>query len=229
MNILSWREVNCFPEISSGGIQIWSARLDQEESSNYLCLLSPNEIARAERLKNVEIANQQIICRGILRILLSRYLNMDPGKLEFNSDHYGKPYLSNPLGSAITFNIAHSENVALFAFSKDANVGVDIEKMEIYRDFTGISRLVFSDEEQLFIQLSNNPVEEFYKLWTAKEAVLKASGRGFSYPSSQFSVVLTRGKSSKLKLPPELSGEYSCFLKDFIPVEGYSGAVAIFQ
>jgi 4'-phosphopantetheinyl transferase len=227
--IKPWQEAREGLTLSSENVQIWSASLDMEDSSHYLHLLSSDEKMRAARLKSKTISDRQIISRGILRLLLGSYLGVKPEELAIGTGQFGKPFLFNPTDSAVCFNLAHSGNLALFAIGKGKSIGIDVEKTEKNRDFTGISSLVFSSAEQLSLSRSIDPLRDFYALWTAKEAILKASGRGFSYPSNQFSVVLSKGILALSKIPAELSNGYSCQISSFSPIPGYSAAIAILQ
>ena len=216
----------CF---SSEKIQIRSAFLDLEDSSHFFHLLSEEEKERAVRLKSSTAACQQIISRGILRLLLGNYIGVNPKELVFKNKAFGKPFLCHPVDSTICFNLTHSGSLLLIAFGKVKHVGIDVEKIVNKIDLKGIASLVFSSEEQLFLSRSLDPIHDFYALWTAKEAILKVSGRGFSYPSNQFSVVIAKGITSLSMIPTELSGGYSCSLSSFSPETGYSAAVAVLQ
>ena len=80
------------------------------------------------------------------------------------------------IDNIIDFNIAHSGDYIVCAVSKDTKLGVDIEKIRIVNidDFT----IGFRDEELNEIKKHESPVEHFFSLWTQKEAVSKANGKG---------------------------------------------------
>ena len=229
MNIKPWQESRKDIDFFSDDIQIWSAFLDMEHSSSFFHLLSEDEKKRSARLKSSPIAYQQIISRGILRLLLGKYIGVDPKELVFNNNSFGKPFLSNPTDSAICFNVTHSGSLLLFAIGKGKHVGVDVEIIDEKLDFKRVSSLVFSPDEQLSLSLSINPIGYFYALWTAKEAILKAAGRGFSYPSNKFSVSILNRITFPSIIPAELTSGCSCSLFSFSPVKGYSAAVAVLQ
>ena len=229
MNIKPWQESREDIDFFSDDIQIWSVSLDVEDSSRFFQLLSEDEKKRSARLKSSTVAHQQIISRGILRLLLGKYIGMNPKELVFNDNPFGKPFLCNPADSAICFNLAHSGSLLLFAIGKEKHVGIDVEIIDEKIDFKRITSLVFSSDEQLSLSLSLDPICDFYALWTAKEAILKAAGRGFSYPSNKFSVFISNGITFPSIIPAELTGGCSCSLFSFSPVKGYSAAVAILQ
>ncbi|MCP4117672.1 MAG: 4'-phosphopantetheinyl transferase superfamily protein [Desulfobacteraceae bacterium] len=91
-------------------------------------------------------------------------------------DNYGRPYIRGTMD----FNVSHSGRYVTCAFADRGRVGIDIEKVRPldWPDF----RYEFRLEEQAVIELSNDPLHSFYEHWTAKEAVVKADGRGMQIP-----------------------------------------------
>jgi 4'-phosphopantetheinyl transferase len=229
MNIKPWQESLESTALPSEGIQVWSANFDKEDSSHYFHLLSEDEKRKASRLKCSKTANQQIISRGILRLILANRVGKNPKELIFDHGPSGKPFLSTPSNSGICFNLSHSGNQLLIAFGNGKHIGIDVEKIEEEIDFTGISSLVFSAEEQHSLSRSQDHIRDFYALWTAKEAILKASGLGFTYPSNHFSVDISKGIVDLSMLSNELTGGYSCSIFPFSPEKGYSATVASLQ
>jgi len=97
---------------------------------------------------------------------------------------YGKPYF--PFDS-FSFNISHSEDYVVCVISTDEKkqIGIDIEKIKpIILDYFNS---VLSAQEKIDIKT----YDQFYKIWTRKEAVIKADGRGMQIP-------LNRVDASKL-------------------------------
>lgn len=80
----------------------------------------------------------------------------------------------------VDFNIAHSGNYAICAISKTQKVGIDIEEVKptVLHDF----HHYFTKREWSAIMDSDNSLQDFYTLWTQKEAIIKASGEGLSIP-----------------------------------------------
>ena len=226
MNIKPWQEFDKVADLYSEKIQIWLAFFDREDCSSYFHLLSEDEKARAARLMDLGTASRQIISRGILRLLIGRYSGMDPKQLSFNCSEFGKPFLTNPADSGICFNLSHSGSLLLIAVVSGKQVGIDVEKNESKIDVSGIASIAFSAEEQSFLSRSIDPVHDFYELWTAKEAILKSTGLGFSYPSNKFSVAISKGKVQEQKITNDLPAGTDLSLISFSPVEGYSAAVA---
>jgi 4'-phosphopantetheinyl transferase len=227
MVIRPWQGTNKSTDLFSEKVQIWSAFFDQENCSSYFDLLSKDEKTRAGHLMDPGAASRQIISRGILRLLLGSYTGKDPKALAFSYSEFGKPFLSNPANSEICFNLSHSGDLLLIAVARGEQIGIDVEKNENNIDISGIAALVFSAEEQFSVSQSANPIHEFYELWTAKEAILKSTGLGFSYPSNQFSVVKSKDHKSRLRISKDLPAGSGFSLATFSPAEGYSAAIAV--
>lgn len=224
MNIKPWQESHKDSSFPNEDYQIWSANFDSENSSEYFHLLSNDEKNRAARLINRKTAHQQIMSRGILRLLLGNYTGINPKEIVICNNPYGKPSLPNPEVASISFSLAHSGNLLLIAIGLGKKIGIDVEKIEEGIDFKGISALVFSPAEQFSLNCSKNPTRDFFTLWTAKEAILKALGLGFTYPSNQFSVLISKGSAAPSMIPTELAGGCRFSLKSFSPIPGYSAA-----
>src|SRR5581483_45309 len=86
-------------------------------------LLASDERAKAERYRFARDRNQFIIGRGLLRVLLGRYLACEPRDVRFRYSSYGKPSLDAPLAaSGLQFNLSHSHQLALLAFTYARNI-----------------------------------------------------------------------------------------------------------
>lgn len=105
-------------------------------------------------------------------------LNKNDLVLKYTSQY--KPYIFAPknIGQDLKFNISHSNDyVVLATYSgNDYDIGVDIEKIDNQIDLTELAKVVFSPFEQ---KLINHQPTRFFKLWTKKEALIKALGIGF--------------------------------------------------
>jgi 4'-phosphopantetheinyl transferase len=166
-------------------IQIYCVNLDSQLSQINLLEnnLSEEEKIRANKFKFERLQNRFIVCRSILRILLGKYLNIKPSEIVFHYGKKGKPSLAkscNHLG--IEFNLSHSENFALYGFTLNRKIGVDLEyRREINELEKLVKRFFHSREYELLSKLENKQKQNlFFKIWTAKEAYLKALGTGIS-------------------------------------------------
>ena len=142
-------------------------------------LLSPDEHARAARLRAAERRRRFVVARGVLRTILGRYLGLDSTTLRFDYGPHGKPTLTT---APLRFNVSHSHDLALVAVTREREVGIDVERV---RDTVEVARLAarfFSSAEQALLA-ALPPADRpgaFFRLWTCKEAYLKATGEGVS-------------------------------------------------
>ncbi len=152
--------------------------------------LSANELARAERFSRMEDRRRFVAARSILRVILADVLERgdEAGKgaaLRFGYGPAGKPFLLDD--PQLHFNVSHSEDIAVIAVTRVGEVGIDIEKQRDMVDLDNVARLVFNDAEKTAV-LGCSPGEResvFYRIWTRKEALLKAMGLGLpalTYP-----------------------------------------------
>jgi 4'-phosphopantetheinyl transferase len=185
-------------------IHVWRARLDLDPDSlsRMRSTLAEDEQARADRFHFDRDRNHFIACRGILRELLGSYLTCNPALLQFSYGTFGKPALHlQDSSQPIRFNVAHSNGLALLAFARSCEIGVDLES--IRADFASdeIARRYFSKQElaELCALPETMQTQGFFECWTRKEAYIKARGLGLQIPLQSFSVSLTPGKPETLQ------------------------------
>ena len=130
--------------------------------------------------------------RGILRILLHSYLNVDNDKIVFTYNEFGKPYLNDNQLEGLFFNTTHSKKFAMLAFNKNDEIGVDIEHINQNMIKDDISKNYFSPYEisEYSKVEKSRQADAFFKIWTRKEAYIKARGEGLSIPLDSFDITL---------------------------------------
>ncbi len=163
-----------------GDIHLWRADLDAIEPD--LACLNDEERARAARFRTAELTHRFAAGRTRLRQVLARYLGCTPAKVKFSYNPFGRPELAHaPPGSNLDFNLSHTENHFLLAVAR-GRVGVDIELSTRETDLTGLARQVMSPDELRTFEALPDPerTAAFFALWTAKEAIIKVLGTGFS-------------------------------------------------
>ncbi len=174
------------PEVLSlteGELHVWLMDLDEEIAhlSEMQTILAADEIARAQRFHFPEHKRRFILGRGLLRIILAKYLNLEPSAIAFSYGSHGKPFLEEPF-SHLSFNLAHSQGLALYIVALGRDVGIDVECITGDREIDSIISRFFTQSEQTY--LLNLPATDrqtaFFRCWTCKEAQAKASGEGIS-------------------------------------------------
>lgn len=214
-------------------VHVWRAALDVEAviASRMYELLSPDERARAARFRFQIDRRHFIGARAHLRMILSRYLNIAPARVRFRYSEHGKPMLAgNDQDGEIKFNLSHSAGIALFAFTRAGEIGVDLEL--IRPEITGddIARRFFSAAELACLERIPAPArqEAFFDCWTRKEAFVKAKEIGLSLALDQFDVTLAPKEPAALLRTGWDEDEASRWSLKAIDVgPGYVGTVAV--
>jgi 4'-phosphopantetheinyl transferase len=151
--------------------------------------LSADERARAARFYFDQDRRYFIAARGLLREIVSLYLNMLPDRLSFRYGAYGKPFLVQEGYPDLRLNVSHSSGTALFALTQGREVGVDIEHISPDVPVEELAETVFSAPEKHSLTRHGNVKRAaFFRFWTRKEAYIKADGRGVSLPLERIDV-----------------------------------------
>jgi 4'-phosphopantetheinyl transferase len=169
---------------------VWSVALDAQPAA-VGAVLSEDELLRAAAFKVEDARRNFVATRGALRTLLGRYLGTEPTALRFAADSRGKPRLDPP--QKLLFNVSHSGAAGLIAIGA-TEVGVDIEAIKPRRDLEGLAKRVFTARERDAI---SGDALAFYRHWVAKEAFVKATGRGVASVRS-FEVLLDAPGGARL-------------------------------
>ncbi len=214
-------------------VQLWRVELEAigSDESRWQKVLSPDETKRASRFHFSSDRQRFVASRALLRIILAGYLATNPTNLSFSYSNKGKPSLGPAHAeSDITFNISHSSGIALLAFTRRRQIGIDVEQVRRNSDLEAIARRFFSAHEQK--QLAALPNEErvdgFFRCWTRKEAYIKATGDGLSLPLSQFDVSLGAGEKRALLATRPDDSEAGHWLLSEVPAGGgYAAALCV--
>ena len=191
-------------------------------------VLSPDELKRSARFHFPRDRQHFVASRALLRTILASYLDKHPARLNFLYSKKEKPSLDPADVSDVTFNVSHSAGIALMAFARGREVGVDIEQVRPDVDLEAIARRFFSPNEQneLAALPADEKTEAFFRCWTRKEAYIKATGAGLSHPLRQFDVALAPAESSALLATrPDASEAGRWLLRDVPGGVGYIAAL----
>ena len=187
-------------KLGADEVHVWLAKLDDYAADSLRPLLAEDELARAARFHFDKDRNHYTVTRGLLRKLLAVYLSLPAEDLRFSYAEKGKPALEEGQRSSLNFNLAHSHGMAVFAFSRNREVGVDLEFIREDLADEKIAERFFSPSEidalgKLPAELRNHA---FFDCWTRKEAYIKARGEGLSMPLNEFDVSLRPGEAAAL-------------------------------
>jgi len=228
-----WQRVNL--ELADDEVHVWIASLDALAPNlpQLTETLSASELYRAGRFQFGLDRSRFIARRGLLRILLARYLDADPAQLSFSCGPYGKPEFSGLRDATpLQFNSSHSSGLVLFAVARRVPVGVDIERLRPIPDIDRIAAKFFSSRENTMLGTvpAGQRLEAFFNCWTRKEAYLKATGDGITDGLLQIEVSLAPGQRAELL---SVNGDSRAaglwFMHSLAPAPGFVGAIACLE
>lgn len=232
--VSSWRDPPGLLRVLSDEVHVWRASLDQDPPARRAMqsTLSPDEWDRARRFYFEKDRHRYVMARGMLRVILSRYLNVAPGQIRFHYNRYGKPRIMDPAGTEwLTFNVSHSSDLVLIAIAHGRKIGVDLEQIRQDVSYDQVAQRFFSPQEYAMLQSFTGAEAKrkaFFDCWTRKEAYIKAQGQGLSIPLEQFDVSLDPDEPARLlanRTDPEDVSRW--LLQGIGPGKGYTGAVAV--
>lgn len=193
---------NSLDKPNSKEVTIW--KLPRSSSCHLSSILSEylskEEQVRAGYFKFEALKREYMIRHGLCKMLLANYLGLSPKKIQFEYNRNSKPKVKKSINDKIEFNVSHSKDWIIVAISFDAPIGVDIEYIRQNRELLQIAKSFFTRMEyELLLKL---PLAErtiaFYKIWTRKEAYIKALGTGLSLSLNSFYVKSTNAESTEI-------------------------------
>ncbi len=204
----------------------YANRVDELRSS-----LPDLEMRKAGRFYFKKDKIRFIVAHAMLRRIIASYLTIPPLRISFIADQNGKPHLKPCCASKfLFFNISHSHNLIVFAFSRNRRLGVDVEHV---RSMPGMDEIIKgsfhpAEREALKTMEFYERRHAFYDCWTRKEALIKATGEGLRRPLDSFAVSVDRPKNQAASYvnTHQINGE-SWALFSFRPAPEYSGALAV--
>ncbi len=161
-------DARAVPPLQNGEIHVWLAELPAQPQTD-VSLLSEQERTRAAAFRFDHHRSSYIFHHTALRRLLGGYLGRPPESLDFRYGEKGKPELAPPW-QGLHFNLSHSGGAGLYGFSRSTRLGVDIEHI----------RPVTYAAEIAERYLKEPAGDDFLRLWTRREAAVKAAGIGLA-------------------------------------------------
>ena len=182
-------------------------RRHPEREERARALLDDHELARWDRFVAKGARRRFALCRAALRINLCQRLGCSNRELSFGYLEHGKPFAKvGGAPSDVSFNVSHSGRHGLIAFATHGGLGVDLEVRAPGRDFDGIGESVYGARERraLSAAAGREKTDLFYRLWSLKEALIKALGTGFSLSPALFEVprrILEGERAAEFRFP----------------------------
>lgn len=170
-------KIRLFDPVIGPDVDTWMIDLDyitEEEIKKAKPFLHHEELQRSQQFVFDQYRHHFVIRRALLKMVLSKYVNLDPKMIEISYGQYKKPYLANH--EHIYFNFSHTDKKGVLAVSKSGEVGVDIEFIRRVRNREEILKQIASKDESVW---GGRSIKQFLIMWTMKEALIKFDGSGF--------------------------------------------------
>ena len=211
-----------------GVVHVWEGRLDVPGRTEAAAraLLSRDERARADRFVHDRHRRRYSVAQAHLRRVLAGLTGTSPAAIGFRFGRHGKPFL--PGGPS--FNQSHSEERIIIAVAAEGRVGVDIEVIRMVKHMLGIAARNFARDESARLHAAHAHERQalFFRLWTRKEAFLKALGVGLTHSLRSFSVDPSPGAARGLLEVGDLPEDAAEWHLAGIPCsEGAEAALAV--
>jgi 4'-phosphopantetheinyl transferase len=222
---------NPFPlgELLGDDVHLWIVDLDDRSvpAARVNSILSAEERERAARFVFEPDAWHFSLCRAILRLGLATHCKRPAAEITIQAGEHGKPFVEN---EQIHFNVSHSRSMGLLAFTRIGELGVDVEAVQPDIEALEISSAHFTPGEAAWIAATPVPSERahrFTRLWTRKEAVLKATGKGIGERLSSFDVYASNTVLVRIHHAQIVHKEMYLIVKDIDISEGFYASLAL--
>lgn len=198
----TWMPSRPIPPLGDGEVQVWRLRVDLDGRTREAALaigeaVTAEEYARGARFRQEADRQRFLQGRLLLRTFLGHHLGISPRDVNFVTREFGKPEVHRPAGGgeataagALRFNLAHSGEWLLFGLARGRELGVDVEQHRTMRDAIDIARRFFAPPEVEALEALDPALhhDTFFRVWTRKEAIVKATGQGISAGLDRFAV-----------------------------------------
>jgi len=213
--------------LSRTEIHVWWAVLPTPVALNDLVkVLSPDEARRAGRYRRNEDATRFVTARATLRRLLGEYLGEPPSSIRFSYSRAGRPSVLYPLVPDLDISISHSAGAVLIGLSRGRRIGADVEYISPTFPFSEVAANSFAQEERDILESVSDVRKRnlFFALWTAREALAKATGLGLTVQLADVGLALRYSPEGAIQVVHPKHGPYQC--ECFTPLPRYAAAVA---
>jgi 4'-phosphopantetheinyl transferase len=192
-------------------LHLWCAYpddlLDEETASACARLLSEDELARWQRYKFDRNRREYLATHALARTALSYRYALAPEAWRFQLNDYGKPSIDQECD--LRFNLSNSTGLVVCLVGMGAEVGVDVEPLARAKSILDLGPRVFSPREraQLAELCEDERPERALRLWTLKEAYIKARGMGLALPLNKFSFVFDRSNGIRMEMDADFGDD----------------------
>jgi phosphopantetheinyl transferase len=169
--------------VADGAIHVWSAPYSKLELfyPHLSALINQDETKRALCFKRTCDARRYVLRHGLLRAVLARYSHETPQEIRFVRKKNGKPDLDpEGKGPGIRFSLSGTDEMVSLGITRGTDIGLDIARVQPRDSFPTIAHYLFTQKERDWIAQGarDQRVLRFIRIWSLKEALLKATGSG---------------------------------------------------
>ena len=189
-------------------LHLWIAYPDdllgEEAAQACLRLLSEDERARWQAFKFDRHRREYLATHALVRNALSQHRAIPPESWSFQLNAYGKPAIEPECG--LRFNLSNSLSLVVCLIAEGVEVGVDVESLGRAGSIAEVGPRMFSPRElaQLEGLHEDQRPGRCLRLWTLKEAYIKARGMGLALPLNEFSFVFDGDDRIHMEMDPSL-------------------------
>jgi 4'-phosphopantetheinyl transferase len=180
-------------ELAPAQIHLWQYAIGQPGNARHLnramSLLSDPEKTKCAAFHFDQHRAEYALSHAMLRLALSEYAPAKPERWQFSTGEWGKPEISNPvLDTPLWFNLSHADGLVTCVAGRIRQLGVDVENMNRTTSWDELAQRFFAPVEYEYLRSVPPPLQRdaFFRIWTLKEAYIKAKGKGLSIPLDSF-------------------------------------------
>jgi 4'-phosphopantetheinyl transferase len=217
----TWIPARQIAPLHDDEVQVWRVRVDLHGRASAVAaaiaeVVTGDERDRAARFRQEADRQRFLHGRLLLRTFLGHHLGIPPRGVAFVNSPFGKPEIQQPAAHTpsgidhsgiLRFNLAHSGEWVLFALAREREVGVDVEHHRTMSDAMDIARRFFAPPEVAALEALDPAMRHaaFFRIWTRKEAIVKAVGQGLSAGLDRFAVSAAETDAEKDDDAPEVT------------------------
>jgi 4'-phosphopantetheinyl transferase len=192
-------------ELGPADLHLWQYSIanppDPGHLAHAITLLSGAENQRCAAFHMEKHRAEYAISHAMLRLVLSEYAPVRPEAWQFLTGVKGKPEISGPeLDTPLWFNLSHTDGSAVCVAGRVRQLGIDVENMNRITFCEELAKRFFAPSEYEYLRDLPPSLqrETFFRIWTLKEAYIKADGRGFSIPLGSFHFRFSAGDPAEV-------------------------------
>ena len=180
---------------------LWDRALEVELPAAFRALLDDGDRAQVDRFGPVFKKRETTVGRVLVRTALSAATGIAPAALRFDRGEHGRPFTTTPGTEGVCFNLTHTAGLVACAVSTEGEVGVDAER--VAPRSPGLVKRFYHPTEVAYVAEApaNEQDHRTTAVWTLKEAVIKATGKGLAVPLPSFAVN-PRTEPPTMSVPP---------------------------